>query len=284
MIPIDNCKLLITCCNENGGLYLIQFKDQQYELKKILNIECRGVAKYGSSFVIISNTDGILILDENLNIIKRKALPKELDLHGVAIDNDKAYIVETKTNSIGIYDLQNNLERIDEITFSPENEDVCHVNDLFIANGKLYVSMFSYPLKKNFLSFVSYSPQKTIQQGVILEYSLQERKISKICHDKLFQPHSVLLYDDQLYYCVSSKLLVNRNEDVIFKGLGYTRGLAIKNQMMFIGQSESRHLEILLEEHTNLLLDCGIYVHDIDTKLSSFIHIPAKEIYGILIV
>lgn len=68
--------------------------------------------------------------------------------------------------------------------FSPENDDICHVNDLYIANDKLYVSMFSYPPKKNPLSFAN----KT-NLGVILEYSLQERKVVKICHDKLLQPH-----------------------------------------------------------------------------------------------
>lgn len=284
MIPIDDCQVLITCCNQNGGLYLVHFKDQQYELKKVLNVECRGIAKYGSSFVVISNTDGLFILDEKLNIIKHKTLSTALDLHGVAIDNDKAYIVETKTNSIGVYDLKSNMERIDEIIFSPENEDVCHVNDLFIASDKLYVSMFSYPLKKKCLPFAGYPPQKTIYQGVIIEYSLQKRKVVKIYYDKLFQPHSVLLYENQLYYCVSGKFLVKRNEKIIFKCLGYTRGLAVKNQMMFIGQSESRHIEVLLKEHTNLLLDCGIYVFNISTKLSSFIHIPSEEIYGILII
>lgn len=110
-------------------------------------------------------------MDENLKVIENKALSTELDLHGVAIDNDKAYIVETKTNSIGVYDLENDLERVDEIRFSPENDDVCHVNDLYIANEKLYVSMFSYPPRKNFFSFASYFPNKTNHQGVILEYS-----------------------------------------------------------------------------------------------------------------
>ncbi|MDQ7864831.1 hypothetical protein RCO48_38175 [Peribacillus frigoritolerans] len=45
-------------------------------------------------------------MDENLKVIMNKALSTELDLHGVAIDNDKAYIIETKTNSIGIYNLK----------------------------------------------------------------------------------------------------------------------------------------------------------------------------------
>lgn len=279
MIPIDDCQLLISCCNHKGGLYLVHFKQQQPEIKKILNVGCTGITKYGSSFVVISNSHGIFILDENLNVIMNKALSTELDLHGVAIDNDKAYIIETKTNSIGIYNLKNNLERIDEIRFSPENDDVCHVNDLYIANDKLYVSMFSYPPRKNSLSFAN----KTYQ-GVILEYSLQERKVVKICHDKLLQPHSVLHYDNKMFYCVSGEFLVKRNEEDIFKCLGYTRGLAVRNQTLFVGQSESRQIPVLLNKHTNIMLDCGIYVHDISTKISSFIHIPSEEIYGILVI
>ncbi|CAH0197934.1 hypothetical protein SRABI96_01840 [Peribacillus sp. Bi96] len=284
MIPIDDCKLLISCCNHKGGLYLVQIIQQQYEIIKVLHVGCTGITKYGSSFVVISNSHGIFILDENLKVIKNKVLSTELDLHGIAIDNDKAYIVETKTNSIGIYDLKNDLERMDEIRFSPKNDDVSHVNDLYIVNDTLHVSMFSNPQRKKLTSFGSYFPPKTIRPGVILEYSLQERKVVKICHDKLFQPHSVLHHDNNLYYCVSGEFLVKRNEEDIFKGLGYTRGLAVKNQTMFIGQSESRHISILLKKHTNVLLDCGIYVHDISTKLSSFIHIPSEEIYGILVI
>ncbi|WP_285768399.1 DUF4915 domain-containing protein [Peribacillus sp. SI8-4] len=284
MIPIDDCKLLISCCNHKGGLYLLQIKHQQYEMKKVLDVGCTGIAKYGSLFVVISNSHGIYILDENVKVIKNKPLSTELDLHGVAINNDKAYIVETKTNSIGIYDLKNDLERVDEIRFSPVNEDVAHVNDLHIANEMLYVSMFSYPPRKSLTSFPSYLSHKTIPRGVILEYSLEERKVGKLCHEKLYQPHSVLRHDDHLYYCVSGEFLVKRNNENIFKCLGYTRGLAVKDQTMFIGQSESRHIPILLKKHSNVLLDCGIYVHDISTKLSSFIHIPSEEIYGIVVI
>lgn len=38
MIPIDDCKLLISCCNHKGALYLVQFKHQEYEIKKVLNV------------------------------------------------------------------------------------------------------------------------------------------------------------------------------------------------------------------------------------------------------
>ncbi|MCU6600036.1 hypothetical protein OCO53_06090 [Peribacillus frigoritolerans] len=51
-------------------------------------------------------------MDENLKVIKNKALSTELDLHGVAIDSDIAEIIETKTNSISVYKLKNTLERM----------------------------------------------------------------------------------------------------------------------------------------------------------------------------
>jgi hypothetical protein len=247
-------------------------------VEQILNIECRGIAKYGSSFVVLSNTDGIFIIDEKLNVKMKKVLSEKVDLHGVAVENEKAYIVETKTNSIGIYDLKNNIEKVDEIKISPENDDVCHVNDLFIENDKLYISMFSYPQKKNLLSF-DVSEKHIIGRGVIIEYSLKKRKIINICHDKLFQPHSVQLYDDQLYYCVSGKSLVKRNKEVIFRCPGYPRGLAVKGSTMFIGQSMNR-----TKEQTDQLPDCGIYLHDLSTNTSSFIPIPANEIYGIVMI
>ncbi|MFX3624585.1 MAG: DUF4915 domain-containing protein [Ectobacillus sp.] len=284
MIPIINCQLLVSCCNQNGGLYLINFQNRQYELKKVLHAECRGIAKYRNHFVAVSNKEGIFILDESLNIMKQKKQNEDLDLHGIAIDHNKAYIVETGTNSIGIYDLQNNIEKIDTIEFPAENNDTYHINDIFLLHDTLYISMFSAPPRKHFLPFVKPSPDKAPEQGAIIKYCLKTKKIIHICHDKLFQPHSVQLHKDDLYYCVSAKLQVKRNSEVIFNALGYTRGLALKNGTMFIGQSESRHIERLLQEHTNLLFDCGVYVHDIHTKLSSFIHIPAQEIYGLLVI
>jgi hypothetical protein len=272
MINIGDCRLLVSCCNQNGGLYLLTCKKNKFELMKILDVECRGIAKHGDNFLVISNTDGIFMLDNDFNIHKQKSFSKELDFHGVAIKNDKAFIVETRTNSIGVYSLHDDIRKIDELKFSHNKyRDVCHLNDLFFHGERLFVSMFSYPYR-------------TTLNGVILEYSLTDRKIKKIIHDKLSQPHSVLFYNDNLYYCDSARFQVKQDEKVIFNSLGYTRGLAIHNQTMFIGQSESRHLEQLLKDHTNILLDCGIYIHDLSGKLSSFIHIPSPEIYSLLII
>jgi len=272
MIQVENCQLLLSCCNQNGGLYLLDFKDKQYDLIKILDVECRGIVKYGKYFLVVSNSEGIFILDDKLKIIKQKTSHKGLDYHGAAIKNDMAFIVETGTNSIGVYDLRKDLLKIDEIRFSPNKiTDVCHVNDLFIVDDSLFVSMFSYP-------------NHSADGGVIIEYSLKDRKIINFIYEKLSQPHSVLFHNNHLYYCNSVKFTVHQNDKEIFKSLGYTRGLAIHKQTMFIGQSESRHLDKLLQDHTNILFECGIYVHNLTTKLSSFISLPSSEVYGILII
>jgi hypothetical protein len=273
-----DCQLLITCCNQDGGLYVANFKNGTYSLKKVFNVESRGIAKYKDQYVLVSK-DEIFILNKALNVIETKKLAKMLDLHGVAIYNDQAFIVETKTNAIGIYNLKN-MEKVDEIKFSPENDDVCHINDICIQDDKAYISMFSYYASNSFPSIFKDGNTK----GVIVEYSLLLRKTTRIMQKNLFQPHSIKKYNGELYYCSSANFHVQKNEEIIFKGLGYLRGLDIKNEIIFIGQSESRHVDMLLKEHHNILFDCGIYIHNLNTKISSFIHVPSKEIYQILII
>jgi hypothetical protein len=220
----------------------------------------------------LSNSEGILLLDKQLKMINQKSIDSRLDLHGVAIKNDKAYIVETGINSIGVYDLSMNFKKINEILFTKDNtKDVCHINDICIFDNNLIISMFTNPVDLT-------------NSGVILEYSLERRKLKRIIFDSLAQPHSVIVHNNQIYYCDSAKFSVNLKNEVIFKGLGYIRGLAIQHQTMLIGQSKSRHIEELLKDHQNILFECGVYVHDISTKLSSFITLPSSEVYGILVI
>ncbi len=68
-------------------------------------------------------------------------------------------------------------------------------------------------------------------------------------------------------------------------GLGYTRGLAFyDDDFLFIGQSESRNIDITGKNRTNISLECGIYAFDICTRTSKFFNLPSDEIYGILLL
>ncbi|MTH55487.1 hypothetical protein GKZ89_19015 [Bacillus mangrovi] len=266
MIKMEETRLLITCCNQNGGLFEAVFKEGSCTVRKVLEQECRGIVKYGDGYIVAS-ADRILLLDHSLDIRSSKTLDIALDLHGTAVYKDQLYVVETGRDSIGIYDLKQDLQHIGEIRFSPEVADTCHVNDLFIEKDRLFVSMFSYKGKK---------------KGVIAEYSLKSRKLIKVRHKHLHQPHSIKKDGKDLYYCVSAEFTVRKNKSDLFKGLGYLRGMDVKGDMVYIGQSESRHIDKLLENHHNILFDCGVYVYNMQTKLCSFFHIPAGEIYQIL--
>ncbi len=61
---------------------------------------------------------------------------------------------------------------------------------------------------------------------------------------------------------------------------GYTRRLTVRNQTMFVGQSVSRQTPVLLNKHTDILLDCRIVGFMFMTSLQNFhllsIYLPKK--------
>ncbi|EJL27405.1 hypothetical protein [Brevibacillus sp. BC25] len=44
---IGKCKLLVTCSNVNGGLYVLDVKEENFQLTKLLTNNCRGIARWG---------------------------------------------------------------------------------------------------------------------------------------------------------------------------------------------------------------------------------------------
>jgi hypothetical protein len=65
---------------------------------------------------------------------------------------------------------------------------------------------------------------------------------------------------------------VKRGKDVIYNANGFTRGLAIKDPFIFIGQSLYR---------PNKTGVCGIHVFDQANNIIQFIRLPSDEVYDI---
>lgn len=274
MFKYDNCTVLVTCCNYAGGLYRITFTEQSYEIERLLYEDCRGIARYNDSFIVASVTNGILLLDLNsLSEINRNQPEEDLDFHGVTVHDGRAYVVETSRNTVGIYSLPD-LARVDEIRISKEDTDINHVNDICIVDGSMYLTMFSD---------LGDWRSRITPAGVLMDYSLVGDRPPRTLFRGLKQPHSVIISNGRILYCNSAGFEVIENGHTIFSGLGYTRGLAVKNDMVYIGQSESRHIEFFREERTNISLDCGIHVFNYKEKLSKFIPLPSEEVYGILV-
>jgi hypothetical protein len=259
-IFLNDYTMLITCCNQEGALYSLEWSKGKFKLTQILQDNCRGIKQFGNKFICVTEFT-IFILDSNFQVVLTKIADVIMDYHGVFIYENKAYIVETALNSIGIYDLSD-LSRVDEIIFPPKGQDANHINDLFIMDDTMFLSMFSLEER--------WGEREHI--GLILSYSLSNKKIKQVHYTNLSRPHSVICHNKQIFYCNSLKFEVKRGNDVIFHAPGFTRGLAIKDPFIFIGQSLYR---------PNKTGVCGIHVFDQAHKTKQFIRLPSAEVYDI---
>lgn len=268
----DDTSLLVTCCNNNGGLFLIVFSENEHTYKKIIDGDCRGIAKYPEGYVLASNEHGILLLNNEFEVLNRYIPGKLMDYHGVAVNNDKAYIVESALNTIGVFALPT-LERIEEIVMDDAQEDILHINDIFIWDNQMYLSMFS---------FSGNWREKMEDTGVVVKIDLNDYTKQEIILRNFKHPHSIRIHNDKILVCNSAHFEVKENNEIIFKGSGYLRGLAVSENKYYFGQSESRNVEWVRNQKTNISIDAGIHIFDRKEKLSKFISLPVCEVYGLL--
>jgi len=266
-------KLLITCPNDSnsiGGLFILDFNKNK--LRKIFEGDLRGFSIHENKIYITDEARGVLIFNNQLkleNIIKIK----NGDLHGLFVKKNNVYVVETSTDSIGIYNAKK-LEKIDKITISNHKNDNHHINDIYIKNNCLYISMFSRS--------GSWKNKEADFDGVIAKYDLNKRKIVKILRKNLQFPHSIIEKENKMYFCESLNLNLSSLNSTLAKFGGYTRGLCFDNKYFYIGQSEMRHLDRILTKIPNVSLDCGLYIFDPKKQTNKFVPLPAKQIYQIL--
>jgi hypothetical protein len=65
---------------------------------------------------------------------------------------------------------------------------------------------------------------------------------------------------------------------------GYVRGLTRWDKFFFVGQSRARRLSAFTDRFSNISKDTGIHIWDSDEKTSTFIKIPAEQIFEILVL
>jgi hypothetical protein len=261
--------LLVTCCMKDGGLYRLDLTNSRLEAI-FPGGDFRGIAKYRhrlrNYYIVVSNDDGILKLDRHFSIIQQNKV-LDLDFHGAAVYRNCAYIVETATNTIGIYEREH-LSRIGEIRLSLFNDDVLHVNDLDFSGDRLFISMFS--------DKPGWREQEG-RSGVILEYSLSKHEIVQAHCRQLNKPHSVICSSDGLYYCNTFDHTVMKGSELIVRTSKYPRGLAVTDDTLFVGLSVSRQSEEQDER-------AEIMVYNRSAQTSQYVAVPCKEIYSLLLI
>ncbi|MGB8956073.1 MAG: DUF4915 domain-containing protein [Tumebacillaceae bacterium] len=275
MFTQNRYEVIVTGCKEvGGGIYVITMNLNQYNVVKFLDgVDCRGISRYKDKYIVASGTHGVMVLDQEFTILRKNGITG-LDYHDVQLYNDLAYIMETARNAIGIYRIDD-LERIGEIKLNPKDHDVIHSNDFYIEGNQLFVSMFTTTgeWRKNGSPYT----------GAIVEYSLDTGEVVRVLHGGLNKPHNVVFHKGDLYSCNSMEFQVRRNGETIYQCQGFTRGLAMDDHLMFIGQSSSRHIKLSAQGKTNVSMDCGLHVFQYRTGMCRFIPLPSQEIYGVLI-
>lgn len=271
-----NTKLLVSCPKDPsspGGLFIVDFDLKN--ITRILEADCRGIARFSEGYYLATNSHGILKLDNEFNITNTYDVPAR-DLHGLKMHSDGLlYAVETSHNAVGIYQTEP-FNRIDEMKISDSNEDQNHINDLCIQGNSLFLSMFSLQGGwRNLLESFD---------GVIAEYDIKTKELKNIIQKDLQLPHSVSFIDNQMFYCESLNLNLRKEDQCIAKLGGYTRGLAFDGSNFYVGQSVMRHLDRILSRIPNVSIDCGIHILDANKRVNKFFPMPENQIYEILII
>ena len=270
-------KLLVSCFEVDGGLYLVDINSG--DKKFLLEGNLRGMQPHGDTIVVVDEHKGLIRLDTDFIEIQRCEMPDSVNMHGITFNPDENvfYVNETGRDRIGIYDAET-LNRINEINLGRESNPAFeqhHINDVLYENGRLFVSMFSRQgvWRKNIWS-----------DGCLASVDIKANKLDQILLGGLKQPHSILNDGGGMWICNSMDCSVWFGDQIMCQTNGYVRGLAKHQHYLYIGQSTMRRLDRFANRFNNISLDCGILVWNIDNKTSRFVSLPAKSVFDILVL
>tara|TARA_Y100000996_G_scaffold412581_1_gene399025 strand:+ start:234 stop:1325 length:1092 start_codon:yes stop_codon:yes gene_type:complete len=272
---IDNFpkkKFLVSVNGINGGIYELNIKKKK--VKKVFKGSVRGIVKVNNTYVCVDEDEGILILNKNFKVIKKKKLSYMSNPHSIDFDkqNNIIYVVITALDCV--YKISYPSLKILKKIFIFKNSlyDKHHINGLKYHNGNLYLSMFS---------FKGLFRKDIWNDGTVIEYNLKTNK-KKIIKKKLFQPHSVQLTENSIHVCNSMKfeILLNLKKKIKFNG--YARGLLVDKDYILIGMSKVRRLNRFNFLKKHISQDAGVIFLNRKLNTSNFFSIPSSEVYDII--
>lgn len=278
--------LLISACNLNGGLYVLDTITR--ELTTIFEyIDYKGITTNDNYIYAYTNdTKEIVQFDKSFNEIKRIRFTK--DAHGMIIYNDVLYVVDSFYDSIARF--YSDLTYVDFLSYNPNVNiiDAQHMNDIFILDDLVYICMHNGTPIRNSDTHLS---RKSLTDGCVKITNLNTInnliEYKTLC-DNLSQPHSPVIYNNHFFVCDSRRGTVkrypiingeiNKDEEKISIFKGFTRGLYVDDNYLYVGLSKSN-----IHNNEDFMELCGISICNLDTMEEiDFIHMPANEIYNII--
>ncbi|NUT88927.1 DUF4915 domain-containing protein [Pseudomonas corrugata] len=254
--------LMISSPN-GGGLFFIH-NGQVFRLD---DINTTGISLSGKKLLRGFQPKSLVFYQDNL---ASEGLDAIHDIHDVLIADTYLYAVGTAANEVLQLDM--NTYVVHRWHFPGEN-DARHINCLAHWNQRIVFSAFG-----DFTQHRQYKGN-TPQAGYVQDLHTGERLIVG-----LSQPHSLVPFGDKLLlansetmelreYDSSAKLLRSKTLD------GYTRGICIQNNILYVGLSRSRNVDSGVIAHANLVaLDAQSWV-ELDRM-----ELPIAEIYSVVAI
>lgn len=162
----------------------------------------------------------------------------ELAIHDIAYTKEGLIGINTKFSCLVKIDDKFNFTPIWKPFFieSLDAIDACHLNGMAVDNGEiLYVT-----------AFAKTSIEEGWRKNKYTSGLLMDIKKNEILLDNLSMPHSPRVYENYIYLAESAKgELIRVNRDTLEKEVlcslpGFTRGIDIKGDLLFIGLSKFR--------------------------------------------
>jgi uncharacterized protein DUF4915 len=176
----------------------------------------------------------ILVFDRaRLTLLNHHPLPSAADVHSLWVTEQALYVVSTGTDEILGLRLDDADVVGERVCWRPDPAgprlDLYHLNTVSGWRGELLVAGFGRKAG---------SLWSTATDGFIANVTRGTTLISGIHH-----PHSLMPYEERLYFCESRARAVRAVGDVRHQRLpGYTRGLCRIGRRLFVGTSKGRQV------------------------------------------
>ena len=264
-----------------GGIYKITVKKDKWNVKKLYKGATHGLIKYKNNYVFSDSTYGLLMVDKNFKILKRAKYRSNTRTHGVAYNNTHESFFNVCTAQDKIYKFDKNLVETKEYEISKKfdifESPQHHINDIATIDNSIFVSMFSY----------TGNHKNNIYDGVVLEIDIDTGEKIGCIYSDLWMPHSIKYFDNS-FYCLDSLKgnLIKGSKEILGTFPGFTRGLDLKENLFFIGQSKNRNFSQSKSISNNNSLDSSVVIFNSDLKVSRSIFLPPSisEIHEVLCI
>lgn len=264
-----------------GGVYLIREEGERVLVKKLFQGNVHGLIKSEKAhdFYFNAQGDGIyrLTLEGDDALTARVVeVPGGLRPHGMARYLDDWLIVSSYDDAlirlnaegqvIGRYDLGAKKQSLG----SAQN----HCNDVAVANGFAYVSMFS----------VSGNWKRGVFDGGVVEVDLAKGH-STVVSNVLTMPHNISFYNNELRIMNSFKgeIMVG-NFEVLGTLPGFVRGYDEDDDYIYVGESKNRNFSRLNTGRSPVSIDTRITIIDKEIRACRSIQLPrtVSEIHSVI--